>query len=114
MCGVFYDGMAVLGASAILVAMMLAAIVARVIDRNYLHAAVFALLAALMSFFGVIHSTGFGIGMATGPAIGYFVIAAGCFLFHVTRGSQPSARRTTRPPCLFWRASIPARLIRPG
>ncbi|MBP8812721.1 MAG: xanthine permease [Laribacter sp.] len=88
--GVFYDGMAVLGASAILVAMMLAAIVARVIDRNYLHAAVFALLAALMSFFGVIHATGFGIGMATGPAIGYLVIAAGCFLFHVTRGSQPS------------------------
>ena len=76
--GVFYEGMLILGSGAILVAMILAAITAYIIDKNYKAAIGYALFGGLCSFFGVIHAQAFGFNQAPGPTIGYLAIAATC------------------------------------
>ena len=88
--GIFYNGIAVLGSSAILVGMFLAAIVVYIIDRRYLRCLGFCVVAAVCCFFGLIHSpTGFGFNMAQGPMIGYLAIAAMCLYFNVTDKQEP-------------------------
>jgi adenine/guanine/hypoxanthine permease len=69
--GVFYSGMRVLGSSAILVGLILAAIAVFIIDRKFYQVAAYALFAAVASFFGLIHSAEFTFNAAPGPAIGY-------------------------------------------
>jgi AGZA family xanthine/uracil permease-like MFS transporter len=98
--GVTYQGMAVLGAGAILVGMILAAIVAYIIDKNYRAAIGYAIFGAACSWFGVIHSSQFQLlpkasastfSLAFGPTIGYLAIAGICLgMFFYTR-NQPSA-----------------------
>ena len=85
--GVVYDGLRTLGAGAILVGMILAAIVAFIIDRRWIAAAGYAMLGAVTSFFGFIHATELGINRAPGPAVGYLGIAATCVaMMFYTRG----------------------------
>lgn len=82
--GVPYAGIAVLGAGAILVAMILAAIVAFVIDRNWKGAIGYSLFGAACAWVGFIHSTELrwiprademGFNAAWGPVIGYLAMA---------------------------------------
>jgi adenine/guanine/hypoxanthine permease len=82
--GVSYAGMAVLGAGSILVGMILAAIAAYVIDRNWKGAIGYALFGALCAWIGFIHSTELrllpvvgpaGFNAAWGPVIGYLAMA---------------------------------------
>ena len=85
--GINYAGIAVLGAGAILVGMILAAIVAFVIDRNWKGAISYSLFGAVCSWVGFIHSSQLrwipkvgagGFNVAWGPTIGYLSMA---FLF---------------------------------
>jgi len=73
----------------ILTAMILAAIVVYVIDKNFLKAACWAIIGSLLSFVGIIHAytiTGSGIvsvlGINTSPyfSIGYLVMGGAFFL----------------------------------
>jgi adenine/guanine/hypoxanthine permease len=82
--GVPYAGIAVLGAGAILVGMILAAIVAFVIDRNWRGAIGYSLFGAACAWVGFIHSTELrwmptvgesGFNAAWGPVIGYLAMA---------------------------------------
>jgi AGZA family xanthine/uracil permease-like MFS transporter len=82
--GVPYAGIAVLGAGAILVGMILAAIVAFVIDRNWKGAIGYSLFGAACAWVGFIHSTELrwipmvgesGFNAAWGPVIGYLAMA---------------------------------------
>ncbi|SEL08789.1 putative MFS transporter, AGZA family, xanthine/uracil permease [Carnobacterium iners] len=86
--GVYYEGWRVLGSSDILVSMMLISIVIFLIEKQYNKAAIYSLVAAVLSFFGFIHAgqIGFGTGMST--AIGYLSMAAGLLFFHFYRHSD--------------------------
>ncbi len=84
--GVVYDGMRTLGAGDILVGMILAAILAFIIDRRWVRAIGYALFGAAMAFFGFIHAQELGLNAAPGPAFGYVGIAVVCLLmFYYTR-----------------------------
>ena len=69
--GIPYLGWQAFGAADILVAMILATIVIYIIDRNFRYALVYALIAAVLSFFGVIHAPEIGIGQGLNAALGY-------------------------------------------
>jgi adenine/guanine/hypoxanthine permease len=73
--GVYYAGMQILGSSAILVGLILAAITVFIVDHRFMFAAGYALFASVSSFFGLIHSTEFGFNQASGPAVGYLLLA---------------------------------------
>jgi len=113
--GVVYDGMRTLGAGAILVGMILAAILAYIIDRKWLAATGYALFGAAMSFFGFIHATELGFNRAPGPAIGYLGIGLTCMaMMYYTRskGIGPLADDAgedvvTPPPAQAERADVP-------
>ena len=86
--GVVYGGMAVLGAGSILVGMILGAIVAYVIDRNWKGAIGYTLFGAACAWVGFIHSTELrffpkgpfnftdpGFNANWGPIVGYLAMA---------------------------------------
>ena len=77
--GLVYDGMAMLGGGAILAGMMLGAIAAFVIDRDFNRAAVYALAGCVLSFFGFIHGAKLGIGESAEVALGYLLFALICW-----------------------------------
>ncbi|MGF2069801.1 MULTISPECIES: hypothetical protein [Enterococcus] len=62
--GVEFSGMLVLGSGAIIISMLWASLLSFIIDRNFNKAAVVAVLGAVFSFFGIIHSpiVGFNVG----------------------------------------------------
>jgi AGZA family xanthine/uracil permease-like MFS transporter len=101
--GVVYDGMRNLGAGAILVGMILAAILAYIIDRRWWWAAGWAVFGAVMSFFGFIHAGELGLNRAPGMEIGYLGIALTCalmFYYGRSQGIEPIMDDTPRdaPP----------------
>jgi AGZA family xanthine/uracil permease-like MFS transporter len=65
--GVVYDGMAILGAGAVLSGLMLGAIAVFVIDRQYSRAIVFSLISAVLAGVGLIHDP---LGLIWDPATG--------------------------------------------
>jgi AGZA family xanthine/uracil permease-like MFS transporter len=83
--GVVYHGLVVLGQGAILAGLVLGAIVAFIIDKRFISAAVFALSGAVLSFIGLIHAEKIEWN-ANGPvALGYVFIAVVCGLFALGR-----------------------------
>jgi AGZA family xanthine/uracil permease-like MFS transporter len=87
--GITYDGIALLGAGAILVGMILAAIAANVIDRNWDAAIGYSLFGAACAWVGFIHSTQLrwipDVSAGTfnniwGPTVGYLSLALLFFL----------------------------------
>jgi adenine/guanine/hypoxanthine permease len=83
--GVIYSGLLTLGQGAILAGLVFGSIVAFVIDKRFIHAAVFAASGALLSFVGLIHGEQIAWN-ANGPvALGYLFIAVVCGLFALTR-----------------------------
>jgi AGZA family xanthine/uracil permease-like MFS transporter len=54
--GVLYSGMSILGSGAVLAGLMLGAIGVFVIDRHYSRAIVYSVIAAILSFVGLIHN----------------------------------------------------------
>ena len=92
--GVVYDGMRNLGAGAILVGMILAAILAFIIDKKWMAAVGYAVFGAVMSFFGFIHATELGINRAPGMSVGYLGIALVCVaMLYYTRGNPDAVKQ---------------------
>jgi AGZA family xanthine/uracil permease-like MFS transporter len=93
--GVLYEGLAVLGGGAILGGLVLAAITAFVIDRQFMRAAAFALAGAVLTFFGFMHGEAIGIGHTPAVAFSYLVVAL--FLAGCAKYAVPS-REPAEPP----------------
>jgi adenine/guanine/hypoxanthine permease len=83
--GVVYHGLAVLGQGAILAGLVLGAIVAFIIDKRFIPAAIFAVGGAVLSFVGLIHAEKVEWN-ANGPvALGYLFVALVCGVFALSR-----------------------------
>ena len=65
--GVIYDGMAILGAGAVLAGLLLGAIAVFVIDKQYSRAIVFSMIAAVLAGIGLIHDP---LGLIWDPSTG--------------------------------------------
>jgi adenine/guanine/hypoxanthine permease len=73
--GVLYEGLSVLGQGAILGGLILAAITARAIDREFKKASAFAMVGAVLTFFGFMHGEAIGIGQSPLLALSYVAVA---------------------------------------
>ncbi|MFZ2004160.1 MAG: hypothetical protein WAV02_03690 [Stellaceae bacterium] len=76
--GVIYHGLELFGGGGTLTGLMLGATAAFIIDRRFNRAAIYALGAAVLAYFGVINGTALGFGNSTPVAIGYLMIALIC------------------------------------
>jgi AGZA family xanthine/uracil permease-like MFS transporter len=74
--GVLYQGLSVLGSGATLGGLMLAAIAVCAIERQFFKGAGFAVGAAILTFFGLMHSEGIGIGQSPLMSVSYLCIGA--------------------------------------
>ncbi|WP_354036014.1 regulator [Bradyrhizobium sp. S3.2.6] len=81
--GVFYHGLEVMGGGSILGGLILGAIGVFIIERDFEKASAFALVGAVLTYFGFMHGEAVGIGGGFGvtPAVAfaYAVMAAGLF-----------------------------------
>ncbi|MGH8553183.1 MAG: regulator, partial [Methylococcales bacterium] len=69
--GVLYRGLEVLGGGAILGGLVLCSIAVFVIERQLIKATAFALVGALLTFFGFMHGEAIGIGQSPAVAVSY-------------------------------------------
>jgi AGZA family xanthine/uracil permease-like MFS transporter len=74
--GVIYDGLRLLGQGAVLVGILLGAIACFVIDRRYYAAAVTSVIAATLSFIGLVNAEEVTWNAAPPVSIGYLLLAA--------------------------------------
>src|SRR5262245_39953322 len=81
--GVLYHGLEILAGGAILAGMILGAIGAFVVDREYAKASYFAAAGAVLTFFGFMHGETVGFAVTPGVALAYAMVAA--FLFALSR-----------------------------
>ena len=91
--GVIYDGLAVLGGGATLAGMVLGSIAVFTIDRKFHHAAAFAAIGALLSFFGLMHAEAIGFARSPMVVIGYLGVAAllfGCMQREPAMAAAPA------------------------
>jgi AGZA family xanthine/uracil permease-like MFS transporter len=88
---VLYHGMSVLGGGATLVGIILGAITVFIIERQLAKAAAFALVGAVLTFFGLMHSEAIGIGMTPAVAASYVIVAVTLY------GMALYAKRETQP-----------------
>ncbi|GIJ80845.1 putative MFS transporter, AGZA family, xanthine/uracil permease [Micromonospora phaseoli] len=79
--GVVYDGLRILGEGAILAGLVLGAIVAFIIDKRFVHAAVFAASGAVLAFIGLIHGEEVQWNANGQVALGYLFVAVICGIF---------------------------------
>lgn len=78
---VLYHGLLVLGSGAVLAGMMLGAVVAFVIDRNFRWAAGYLVVAAALSFVGIINAEKVQLNASPGVTLGYLFAAVVCVGF---------------------------------
>ena len=71
--------MELLGGGAILAGMILGAIAAFIIDHDFSKAAIYAVVGAVLSWFGFIHGAKLGLGESSPVALGYLLLAAICW-----------------------------------
>ncbi|MGV8835445.1 hypothetical protein [Cellvibrio sp.] len=88
--GVLYEGLSVLGGGAILGGLMLGAITAFIIDRNFIKAGAFACASAVLTFFGLMH--GEAIGIAESPTVAFAYLAVAGVLFACAKFSVVSTK----------------------
>ena len=79
--GVIYRGMELFGGGATLAGLILGAIAAFIIDRQFEKAAIYAGIGAVLAFFGFINGTALAWGNSAPIALGYVVLAATCLIF---------------------------------
>lgn len=80
--GLNYAGMEALGAGSIIVGMLLGSAAVFIIDRKFIKAAVVAGITAVLSFFGIVHSTTIAINANFEMTIGYILVAIIFVVFH--------------------------------
>lgn len=73
--GVLYHGLSVLGGGATLAGIVLGSVTVMLIERRLATAAVFALVGAVLTFFGLIHGEAIGFGSSPQVAAGYAIVA---------------------------------------
>jgi AGZA family xanthine/uracil permease-like MFS transporter len=76
--GVVYHGMELLGGGAVLAGLVLGAMAAFIIDRQFRMAAMYAFAGAALSFFGFIHGAQLGWAVSPAVALGYALFGAIC------------------------------------
>jgi AGZA family xanthine/uracil permease-like MFS transporter len=76
--GVVYHGMELLGGGAVLAGLVLGAMAAFIIDRQFKMAAMYAFAGAALAFFGFIHGAQLGWAMSPMVALGYALFGAIC------------------------------------
>jgi AGZA family xanthine/uracil permease-like MFS transporter len=106
--GVIYDGMALLGGGAVLAGLILGAIAAFIIDREFVKAGIYATAGAVLSFFGFIHGTQLGIGASPGVALGYLFLAGICFIVAWRVAAEGAVPLTEKPGAPVDRVPSPA------
>lgn len=87
--GVVYRGLELVGGGAVLAGMMLGAIAAFIIDRNFKEASLYAAAGAALAYFGFIHGDHIGFGVSPLVALGYLLLAAICLI--VVRSAKAPA-----------------------
>ncbi len=95
--GIIYRGMQLLGGGAVLAGMMLGAIAAFIINRNFRMAAIYALGASLLSFFGIIHGEKLGWAQSWPVALGYVLLAALCALVALRQDVEQPTGQVAAP-----------------
>lgn len=106
--GLVFHGMALLGGGAILAGMILGAIVAFIIDKRFLPAAVYCLVGALLGFIGLIHAEKVGWNVGGQVALGYLfagIVLLGFWL--ATRRSASPAEGTSEGTSEGGEAAVP-------
>lgn len=96
-----YHGMALFAGGAVLAGMVIGAIAAFVIDRQFVRAVVATLAGAVLSFFGLINSIGpVGFNMSAQVTIGYLLMAATFTVaaWHAGQLSAEGLRGLAQPP----------------
>jgi len=83
--GVVYKGMMILGQGAILAGLVLGAVVAFLIDRRFVHAAITCAVGAVLAWIGLIHAA--EVAWAANPQVtlGYLFAAVTCLAFALLR-----------------------------
>jgi len=81
--GILYHGLQVIGGGAILGGLVLTSIAVFVIDRSFSKAGVFALVGAVLTFFGFMH--GEAIGFAQSPVVALAYVGVAAVLFGCAR-----------------------------
>jgi len=86
--GVVYEGLQTLGEGAILVGLVLGTMVAFILEKKFLYAAIAAVVGATMSFIGLIHAP--EVGWAANPqvALGYLMFAIVCVAYSFLPGAS--------------------------
>ncbi len=92
--GVMYEGLAVLGGGAILSGLVIGSIAVFLIEHKPRTAALYALVGAILSYFGFIHGSQVGFGVSVGVAVGYLLMAALCLVFSYLPYDDPETVMT--------------------
>jgi AGZA family xanthine/uracil permease-like MFS transporter len=95
---IIYHGMARFGGGATLAGLMLGAIAVFIIDRNFRSATIFALAAAVLSFFGLIHGTQIGVAVNLDIVVGYVLMGGITGYLWLTRQAEVSEAAAERAP----------------
>jgi AGZA family xanthine/uracil permease-like MFS transporter len=78
---VVYHGLLILGAGAVLAGMLLGAVTAFVIDRNFIAAGIYLVLGSALSFVGIVNAETVRWNANQDITVGYLFAAAVCFVF---------------------------------
>ncbi|MCK1707875.1 MULTISPECIES: regulator [unclassified Bradyrhizobium] len=101
--GVFYHGLEIMGGGSILGGLILGAIGVFIIERDFEKASAFALVGAVLTYFGFMHGEAVGIGGGFGVtppvAFAYAVTAAGFYVLsrRASEHYMPHAEMTAAP-----------------
>jgi AGZA family xanthine/uracil permease-like MFS transporter len=85
---VVYHGLLILGSGAVLAGMVIGAVTAFIIDRNFVSAGIYLVAASGLTFFGIINAEKVEVNANGGVELGYLLAAAICFglaLMRLTR-----------------------------
>ena len=83
--GVMWNGVAAVKPGAIIIGILLGTMTAFIIDKQLNRVAVTALVGAVLSLFGFIHSAALGIYPKSPFMMGYLIMAGLCFILHLGR-----------------------------
>jgi AGZA family xanthine/uracil permease-like MFS transporter len=96
--GLVYHGTVLLGGGAILAGMVLGAIVAFIIDKKFVPAAIYCFIGAALGFIGLIHAEQVGWNVGGQIALGYAFAGVILLLFALTtRGARGAAAEPGAP-----------------